>query len=104
MPLERKTLNVLMSLMSLVEVENYMQFCLILYEYTVFCWIYVMLGYVKLKGSVVKYPHPCTDWQQILVQDIEMYRAKSPSRLTVHIGRFRRSQVVISVCFVHVCT
>lgn len=59
--LGRETLNVLMSLMSLAEVENYMQFCLILYEYTMFCWIYVLLGYVKLKGSVVKYPRPCTD-------------------------------------------
>lgn len=66
--LEGKTLNVLMNLMSLAEVENCMQFCLIPYEYIVFCWIYFMSGCVKLKGSMVKCPHPCTEyeWQQIL--------------------------------------
>lgn len=41
-----------------------------------------MSGYVRLKGSMVKCPQPCTEyeWQQILAQDIEIYRAKSPGR------------------------
>lgn len=74
-----------------------------------FFWIYFILGYIKLKCSRMKCPHPCTayEWQQIPVQDVGTYGGKSPSRLTVHAGRFRRShglrcQVVTSICFVHV--
>lgn len=37
-----------------------------------FCWIYFMLGYIKLKCSLMKCPHsyPAYEWQQVLKQDI----------------------------------
>lgn len=79
-------------------------------EYTVFCWIYFTLGYIKL-CSLMNCPHsyPPYEWQQILMQDIGTSWVKSPSRLTVHIGRWGRShgltcQVITPICFVHVCT
>jgi len=47
--LDEKTLKVFMNFMSQAKVENDMQFCLNPYEYAMFCWIYFLLGYIKLK-------------------------------------------------------
>lgn len=47
--LDEKTLKVFMNFMSQAKVENVMQFCLNPYEYAMFCWIYFLLGYIKLK-------------------------------------------------------
>lgn len=44
-----------------------MQICLNPYEYTLLCWVYFMLGCIKLECSIMKCPHPRTayKWQQI---------------------------------------
>lgn len=88
--LEGDTLKVFMNLRSLAKVENYA-----ILSHTVSCWIYFMFGYIKWKYSMTKCPQPCTKykWQQVLVQDIKIYRTTSPGRLTVHIGRVGRSRV-----------
>lgn len=91
--LDEKTLKVFMNFMSQAKVENDMQFCLNPYEYGMFCWIYLLLGYIKLKCSLMKCPHSCPacEWQQILMQEFGTSQVKSPSRLTFHIGRWGRS-------------
>lgn len=82
--LEGDTLKMFMNFRSLAKVENYA-----ILSHTVFCWIYFMFGYIKWRYSMTKCPQPCTQYkrQQVLVQDINMYRTTSPGRLTVHIGR-----------------
>lgn len=56
---DEKTLKVFMNFMSQAKVENDMQFCLNPYEYAMFCWIYLLLGYMKLKCSLMKCPPSC---------------------------------------------
>lgn len=53
---DEKTLKVLMNLMSQAKVENDRQFCLKPYAYAMFCWIDFMLGYIKLKCSLMTCP------------------------------------------------
>lgn len=85
--LEGDTLKVFMNFRSLAKVKNYA-----ILSHIVFCWIYFMFGYIKWRYSMTKCPQPCTQykWQQVLVQDINMYKTTSPGRLTVHIGRVGR--------------